>query len=275
MIFVSSLFIGISIIVFFPSTGVSGFIRRLLWRIKGNLGIIFLVDIILLRIDLDKNKIIEQTRQIQMMNKNKTIQNGFNFDPSERTSQNVNMNMEYTNRLLTNKKNVSGLYKSLPLDNEIRDDVLPYLNHNSIEGCDISKSHNYNGSGSLGRYPYSNNTLARFSRNSKVSDNMNTSNLFGYYSVSLTNFEDNNNSLLRKPHNNHGFETISLNGPSYSSLSHLNPNSINLENIASSSISSNYGSLSRTQSVKAPSISNGSLKRKHPGDIIMENPNLE
>jgi len=63
--FVSILFIGISIIVVFPSVRLVSLIKETLWRMKGNLGLIFLLDLLLLRIDLDSNQIAIKEQEIE------------------------------------------------------------------------------------------------------------------------------------------------------------------------------------------------------------------
>jgi len=68
MLFVSLLFIGFAFIVNFPHEGWIGFIRDIIWRIKGNLGIIFLIDLLLIRVELDDNKINMQEEEIQKIN---------------------------------------------------------------------------------------------------------------------------------------------------------------------------------------------------------------
>jgi len=68
MLFVSLLFIGFAFIVNFPQDGWSGFLRDLIWRIKGNLGIIYLVDLLLIRVELDDNRINMQEEEIQKIN---------------------------------------------------------------------------------------------------------------------------------------------------------------------------------------------------------------
>jgi len=73
MSLVSLLFIGLSVIVHFPRGGWSGFIREFLWRVKGNLGLIFLVDILLLRIDLDNNQIAMQEQEIEQLQLKKDL----------------------------------------------------------------------------------------------------------------------------------------------------------------------------------------------------------
>jgi len=67
--FVSLIFIGISIIVNLSPDGYFGFIRDLLWRLKDNLGLIFLIDILLIRIDLDGNKINMKKQEIEKAKK--------------------------------------------------------------------------------------------------------------------------------------------------------------------------------------------------------------
>jgi len=67
--FVSLIFIGISIIVHLSPDGYFGFIRDLLWRLKDNLGMIFLIDILLIRIDLDSNKINMKKQEIEKAKK--------------------------------------------------------------------------------------------------------------------------------------------------------------------------------------------------------------
>ncbi|OUM61740.1 hypothetical protein PIROE2DRAFT_62326 [Piromyces sp. E2] len=71
----SRMFIAISVIVWFPNAGVPGFIRRFLWRIKGYLGIIFLVDLLLLRIEIDNSKITDQSEKIKRINLENSIEN--------------------------------------------------------------------------------------------------------------------------------------------------------------------------------------------------------
>jgi len=63
--FVSILFIGISVIVVFPSVRLVSLIKETLWRMKGNLGLIFLLDLLLLRIDLDSNQIAIKKQEIE------------------------------------------------------------------------------------------------------------------------------------------------------------------------------------------------------------------
>jgi len=74
MFIVSLLLLAISVIVWFPNSGVPGFIRRFLWRIKGYLGIIFLVDLLLLRIEIDNSRIVEQSEKIKRINLENSIE---------------------------------------------------------------------------------------------------------------------------------------------------------------------------------------------------------
>ncbi|OUM68389.1 hypothetical protein PIROE2DRAFT_3993 [Piromyces sp. E2] len=100
MLIVSIIFIGISIIVLFKEEGVAKFIRNLFVRLKGNLGLIFLIDILLLRIDLDHNQIALQDQEIEKMNVGKTIQSQFdNYNGEEQLS------IDKVNKLLSDNNN--------------------------------------------------------------------------------------------------------------------------------------------------------------------------
>ncbi|ORX80071.1 hypothetical protein BCR32DRAFT_294042 [Anaeromyces robustus] len=67
MLFVSLIFLGMSIIVAFPNEGFVAWVRRFLWRTKGYLGIIILSDLLLLRLDLNDNNIIMKNERIEKM----------------------------------------------------------------------------------------------------------------------------------------------------------------------------------------------------------------
>jgi len=244
-----------SIIVFFKSNGITGFIRNLLWATKGDLGIIFLVDILLLRIDFDKNKLLEKERQIQMNNDNSL--NAIDIESTvSPVSQKANINMEYTNKLLSKSKSINDLYKSNPLSKGIRDDALPYLNPSNV---DISKNTDFTDSS------YENNQyMTHYPRNNKMPDNykMGTtpplSNSNNYYdkpsTSSVVTANDSSyyyNSLPRKEYNYIDSSSIISNSV-YNSMSRLHPKTISAENLAPSSVSSNYGSLTRSLSVKGP-----------------------
>jgi len=82
---VSLLFIGLSVIVHFSQDGWAGFIRVFLWRIKGNLGLIFLIDILLLRIDLDNNQIAMQEQEIEQLQLKKDLNGIIPFNDSNST----------------------------------------------------------------------------------------------------------------------------------------------------------------------------------------------
>jgi len=62
IVFIS--FIGISITTYIKMDDFIKFIRFLLWRIKENLGVIFLIDLLLLRIDLDINHMNKQNEEL-------------------------------------------------------------------------------------------------------------------------------------------------------------------------------------------------------------------
>jgi len=62
-------------VVWFPNEGIAGLIRRFLWRLKGYLGIIFLVDLLLLRIEIDDTKIKDCNDEIKRINKTNSINN--------------------------------------------------------------------------------------------------------------------------------------------------------------------------------------------------------
>jgi len=65
MLFVSLIFIGISMIVIFKAVGIVAFIKEMLWRMKGNLGLVFLIDLLLMRIDIDNKVIAEKKQEIE------------------------------------------------------------------------------------------------------------------------------------------------------------------------------------------------------------------
>ncbi|ORX50298.1 hypothetical protein BCR36DRAFT_326890 [Piromyces finnis] len=96
MFIVSLLLLSISILVWFPNTGVTGFIRRFLWRIKGYLGIIFLVDLLLLRIEIDNNKIIDQNEKIKKINLENSIQNITRMYQTNNANSNFNTTNNYS-----------------------------------------------------------------------------------------------------------------------------------------------------------------------------------
>jgi len=98
MSLVSLLFIGISIIVHFPSTGVCGFIRSFLWRLKGNLGLIFLVDLLLLRIDLDRNHLAIQGKELEKANIEKSLKGIIPLQETTPLNNNNNRNNSIYNK---------------------------------------------------------------------------------------------------------------------------------------------------------------------------------
>jgi len=75
--FVSLLFIGLSIVIHLPSDGIFGIVRDLLWRLKDNLGIIFLIDILLIRIDLEKNRINLKEQEIEKLKMESSLKSVF------------------------------------------------------------------------------------------------------------------------------------------------------------------------------------------------------
>jgi len=70
---VSVIYILISINVCFDNTGHISFERKLLWRIKGMFGVIFLVDLLLLKIDLDISTLKLQKVQIESREKDSSL----------------------------------------------------------------------------------------------------------------------------------------------------------------------------------------------------------
>ncbi|ORX46186.1 hypothetical protein BCR36DRAFT_332133 [Piromyces finnis] len=89
MLLVSLLFINIAVIGILPQVGVVKFLYYVLIRLKGNISLIFLIDILLLRIDLDHNKIAMQDQEIEKKNVGRTLQEQFNNN-----NNNINYNFE-------------------------------------------------------------------------------------------------------------------------------------------------------------------------------------
>ncbi|ORX80074.1 hypothetical protein BCR32DRAFT_294044 [Anaeromyces robustus] len=79
---VSVIYILIAINVSFDNTGHIAFERKLLWRIKGMFGIIFLVDLLLLKIDLDISTLKLQKVRMESKGKDSSILNSPQFQKS-------------------------------------------------------------------------------------------------------------------------------------------------------------------------------------------------
>jgi len=261
MLFVSLVFIGMSIISFFTEKRETvEFIRILLWRIKGNLGIVFLVDLLLLRIDLDKNKLLEQTRQIKLNNIN-NIYNGIDLNPtissvSPSVTQNNNMNMEYTNKLLSQDKSNSSRKSFSPKKESSSNDAQSYMNPYLMENSDISKNNNYNYTTNYSRNKRKNSNISNLSSSFKFNTTppLPYSN-FSYDKPSSLNDSSNYNASIHKVTynvNNTGIETTSFSTSPYDSMSRLHPEALSIDNINPSTLSSINESLSRSFSQKTP-----------------------
>jgi len=118
MFIVSFLLFSISIIVWFPNEGVSGLIRRFLWRIKGYLGIIFLVDLLLLRIEIDNTKIQDCDDEIKKINQESSLSNYQRTSTLVSTESNFNNNYPNSNisPYLSNKtyNEENNIFKNIP-----------------------------------------------------------------------------------------------------------------------------------------------------------------
>jgi hypothetical protein len=68
-IMISLIYIYIAIDVLLKSNAVVELLRKIFWRVKGIFGVIFLVDLLLLKIDIDQNKILIQKDLINIKNK--------------------------------------------------------------------------------------------------------------------------------------------------------------------------------------------------------------
>ncbi|OUM58449.1 hypothetical protein PIROE2DRAFT_64409 [Piromyces sp. E2] len=254
---VSLIFIGMSIISFFPKDRKTVvFIRILLWRIKGNLGIVFLVDLLLLRIDLDKNKLLEQTRQLKL-NNIKNVFNGMDLNPSGSSvsppiTQNINMNIEYTNKLLSKNKS-DDFRKSYSQNKENSNDVQTFVNPYLMENNDVSKNNNFNYSTNYSRNKRKNSRVSNISSNFRI----NTSPVLPHSNFSYDKPSDSSTykaSLHKVTYsaNSAGIETTSVSTSPYDSMSRLNSGAISIENMNPSSLSSINESLSRSFSQKTP-----------------------
>jgi len=117
-----------SLIVQFSKDGFTGFIRRLLWRLKGSLGIIFLVDILLLRIDLDQNQISLQKEEIEKISLTKSMKHRSFEYPYKSNIQNAN-DFEYATLLLN--KDGDGLASPDTVTLNNNDVISTYVSNNN------------------------------------------------------------------------------------------------------------------------------------------------
>jgi len=162
MLFVSLIFLGMSIIVVFPNKGFYAWVRKLLWRTKGYIGIIILSDLLLLRIDLNDNSIIMKNERIEKMKKAKTPE----------ANRKLSLNSEY-NLFEVNQAN------------SIFSENMSY--HGS--------SNNYNGY-NINNYNMNNYNMNNYNMNNYNMNNYNINNYMNY-----NNYDDDNNyeNLLSSP----------------------------------------------------------------------------
>lgn len=139
---VSVLYIFIAIDVLFEKKGMIDFYRKLLWRIKGMLGIIFLVDLLLLRIDLDSNTLILQKQEIDNKAKEIALYGG-NFNDYE-----ININIDSNRSQYTLSQNSS-------VNRPLLNNQYPYTHnyHPSLEKANpmnsIFRNQDNNGNGNV------------------------------------------------------------------------------------------------------------------------------
>jgi len=81
MFIVSLIFFSMSVVVWFEKKGIALLINRFLWRMKGSLGVIFSVDLLLLRIELDNTTLKESSEKLNKatLEKSMTSQNNYLF----------------------------------------------------------------------------------------------------------------------------------------------------------------------------------------------------
>ncbi|ORY20276.1 hypothetical protein LY90DRAFT_676834 [Neocallimastix californiae] len=78
MFIVSLIFFSMSIVVWFDKEGVALLFNRILWRMKGSLSIIYLVDLLLLRIELDTTTVKDISEKLEKANIENSIINSQN-----------------------------------------------------------------------------------------------------------------------------------------------------------------------------------------------------
>jgi len=207
MTFVSLIFIGLSFVVHISRNHYFWyFIRTFLWRLKGDLGIIFLLDMLLLRIDLDHNQLVAQQEIIDQNNLEKSLSKHSDKDHQHFSKNDIN-------KLSFNDLNIPNSTPPLMSshhDNEKEFEPNEFIQENI--GSQISKSysrHSINLS--------SMNMSRKFSSRSDNKDN-NISNL-SYNKLlneTITNNLFNNNSL-NSYHSQH-LPYLSNNSSKYSTL---------------------------------------------------------
>ncbi|ORY22358.1 hypothetical protein LY90DRAFT_675901 [Neocallimastix californiae] len=210
MTFVSLIFIGLSFVVHISRSHYFWyFIRTFLWRLKGNLGIIFLLDMLLLRIDLDHNQLVAQQELIDQNNLEKSLSKHSEKD-HQRFSKNESNKLSFND---FNFPNSAPPLLSSHHENEKEFEPNDFIQENI--GSHISKSHSrhsinlssmninrpFNSMGDIGKDNYGSN----LSYNKLLNENI-TNNLYNQY--------NNNTSSYNSQH----FPYTSKNSSMYSSL---------------------------------------------------------
>ncbi|KAG4088573.1 hypothetical protein H8356DRAFT_1008672 [Neocallimastix lanati (nom. inval.)] len=103
---ISVIYILIAVDVLFEKKGSIDFFRKLLWRVKGIFGIIFLVDLLLLRIDLDTNTIILQKQELNKQKKELAFAGNSNDYDLTINMDSINNNNNNNNFNLSNNSSV-------------------------------------------------------------------------------------------------------------------------------------------------------------------------
>ncbi|ORX42277.1 hypothetical protein BCR36DRAFT_464119 [Piromyces finnis] len=128
--------LGIAVIVHFPSEGICGFIRNVLWRIEENLGLVFLIDILLLQMDQDNNKMKKQEEEIkklkqQMENYGISIRNDDEQEASSISKNKYNSPLDYVYHLTSiNHNDHQEIEKSLISPVSLKPNSNPFNNNN-------------------------------------------------------------------------------------------------------------------------------------------------
>ncbi|ORX50300.1 hypothetical protein BCR36DRAFT_412327 [Piromyces finnis] len=182
MLLVSLIFLGMSLIVHFSKTGIPGVIRRFLWRMKGSLGIIFLIDILLLRIDLDQNQISLQLEELEKKSIGKSLKHT-SYDVSYKNSIPNHSDLDYATLLLSNNADEIVSPENVTFNNNDKNNnnnntneiSFLYENNNSIFG------YQYN-------LPY-NNSNSFFNNKDGTTYNSNNQNLYEFNNNNIFNYQ--------------------------------------------------------------------------------------
>jgi hypothetical protein len=156
---ISVIYILIAIDVLFEKVGAVDFYRKLLWRIKGIFGIIFLVDLLLLRIDLDSNTLIMQKQEIEKQKKEIALYGP--YSSTERNSNEYDLNLNFD----TNNKNLTLSQSSsicLPLITKMPY-IYPQSKENNSQINSVYRNHENNENISPNLEYYMNNSFSSYS----------------------------------------------------------------------------------------------------------------